>query len=187
MHVYFKHNNNSSEYTHTWIIRIYNVGDMLILAMAPWLTIWKAAKRTGKVLSTNSCMCVCVLEYVCMYVCMYAILQDMSMHICTFLPFSAVASHTHIYIYIYIYIVAYAYLHPRTLSGITCYLILSYLILSYLILSYIISYYIILYHNILPYYHYYHIITEIPTIIDPSANINYPGATGSRIMGISVT
>jgi hypothetical protein len=29
-------------------------------------------------------------------------------------------------------------------------------------------------------------ITEIPTIIDPSATINYPSATGSIIVGISV-
>ncbi len=28
--------------------------------------------------------------------------------------------------------------------------------------------------------------TEIPTIIDPSATINYPSATGSIIVGISV-
>jgi hypothetical protein len=31
------------------------------------------------------------------------------------------------------------------------------------------------------------IITEIPTIIDPSAIKNYPSATGSIIVGISVT
>ncbi len=29
--------------------------------------------------------------------------------------------------------------------------------------------------------------TDIPTIIDPSATINHPGATGSVIVGISVT
>ncbi len=30
------------------------------------------------------------------------------------------------------------------------------------------------------------VITEIPTIIDPSATINYPSATGSIIVGITV-
>ena len=33
---------------------------------------------------------------------------------------------------------------------------------------------------------YVHIHTEIPTIIDPSATVNYPSATGSIIVGISV-
>jgi hypothetical protein len=31
-----------------------------------------------------------------------------------------------------------------------------------------------------------YLLTEIPTIIDPSATINYPSATGSIIVGISV-
>ncbi len=33
---------------------------------------------------------------------------------------------------------------------------------------------------------YNEVLTEIPTIIDPSATINYPSATGSIIVGISV-